>query len=296
MSRHRFRSLTLSCLTLVLILAFHWSFNNDWTLCSSKSKARGPGQKVISYSFFGATEKCEKYKKGLQLNIELVPKFYPDFIIRIYHDENQTLFLTQNYGNFSHVDLCPAKEISFMNIEAEKIVPTTWRFFPIFDPFVEEFHSRDLDSLPSQRELDAVQEFRARQQTQFHIMRDHKYHSAPIMAGMWGAKPTLNLKFARDIMLGLMQNADKDSNHGKDTDQVLLAKHIFPHLKGRVLAHDSYNCGQLYINETKGFPSRRQETEPLNFVGAVEDEKALPILVICPPPCRPMDHKDWLYC
>ena len=61
------------------------------------------------------------------------------------------------------------------------LVPTIWRFLPAVDPLVDEFHSRDLDSLVSQREFDAVNEFRNWKNAQFHIMRDHKMHSAPIL-------------------------------------------------------------------------------------------------------------------
>ena len=64
---------------------------------------------------------------------------------------------------------------------------------------------------------------------------------------------------------------------------------------GRVLAHDSYNCGFLNINKTKGFPTQRLE-EPSNFVGSNSGKMGSPMLEVCPPPCRPFDHKDWIYC
>ena len=64
---------------------------------------------------------------------------------------------------------------------------------------------------------------------------------------------------------------------------------------GRVLAHDSYNCGFLNINKTKGFPTQRLE-EPPNFVGSNSGKMGSPMLEVCPPPCRPFDHKDWIYC
>ena len=55
-----------------------------------------------------------------------------------------------------------------------------WRFVPIFDPLVSEFHSRDLDSIVSQREVAAVNDWLAAENKTFHIMRDHKQHGSAI--------------------------------------------------------------------------------------------------------------------
>ena len=65
------------------------------------------------------------------------------------------------------------------------MAPTIWRFLPLVDPLVGEFHSRDLDSLYSQREVDAVIDFKNVKHAQFHIMRDHKMHSAPILGNIF---------------------------------------------------------------------------------------------------------------
>ena len=66
------------------------------------------------------------------------------------------------------------------------LIPTIWRFLPLVDPLVDEFHSRDLDSQCSQRELDAVGEFQSTEYAQFHIMRDHRMHSAPMLGNLFG--------------------------------------------------------------------------------------------------------------
>ena len=172
------------------------------------------------------------------------------------------------------------------------ITPTVWRFAPILDPDVIEFHSRDLDSLPSLREWKAVEEF-LNFQAQFHVMRDNRAHSAPILAGMWGAKIDQNRNFIISLIKPLFQNALKSESKDKYTDQNLLARFVWPYINGRTLAHDSYNCVQLRINHTKGFPTERLE-EPMNFVGSVQDEFSEPMMDICPPPCR--HNQDWMYC
>jgi len=45
---------------------------------------------------------------------------------------------------------------------------------------VSEFHSRDLDSIVSQREVAAVNDWLAAENKTFHIMRDHKQHGSAI--------------------------------------------------------------------------------------------------------------------
>ena len=63
-----------------------------------------------------------------------------------------------------------------------------WRFAPIVDPLVVEWHSRDLDSRLSEREASAVQDWLYKSSKTFHIMRDHIHHDWPVMAGMFGMR------------------------------------------------------------------------------------------------------------
>ena len=56
-----------------------------------------------------------------------------------------------------------------------------WRFAPVVDPLVSEFHSRDLDSVASTREVDAVKDWRTAKNKTFHIMRDYPLHGVPIL-------------------------------------------------------------------------------------------------------------------
>jgi len=47
-----------------------------------------------------------------------------------------------------------------------------WRFAPMADEYVAEWHSRDLDATILEREVSAVQEWKKTNYT-FHIMRDN---------------------------------------------------------------------------------------------------------------------------
>ena len=60
-----------------------------------------------------------------------------------------------------------------------------WRFAPMADPLVGEWHSRDLDSRVTSREVAAVREWLLSDRP-LHAMRDHPSHKAALMAGAWG--------------------------------------------------------------------------------------------------------------
>ena len=120
---------------------------------------------------------------------------------------------------------------------------------------------------------------------------------------MWGAKPSLmNPDFARFLMKNIVHAAiDKslEESYGKYADQEILARHLYPYISGKVLVHDSYNCIWMRINKTIAFPTRRVENEPFNYVGSPihsDPKGTFPMLEICPLPCRPPDHPDWIYC
>ena len=67
-----------------------------------------------------------------------------------------------------------------------------WRFAPLADYNVIEWHSRDLDSTILAREVAAVQEWRKSNLT-FHIMRDNPAHGTNIMGGMFGVRQDAQL-------------------------------------------------------------------------------------------------------
>ena len=73
-------------------------------------------------------------------------------------------------------------------MDEEKLyIFTTPSYFNI-PPKVDVAVFRDLDSVATERESAAVNEWLASKHA-FHTMRDHPDHGAmPMMAGMWGAK------------------------------------------------------------------------------------------------------------
>ena len=118
--------------------------------------------------------------------------------------------------------------------------------------------SRDCDSRISDREVSAINEW-LNSDKDFHIMRDHPYHSISILAGMWGCRN------------GILRNIDITDKIDKWTqfqrkgvDQDFLGQIIYPLIKDNSLEHDDY--GRF---NSKPFPSKMINKE---FVGEIYDE------------------------
>ncbi len=56
------------------------------SMCSAHAAERGEGQRVLGFSFYGDTKsklgKERQYFEGIRENLELVPKFYPGWVLR----------------------------------------------------------------------------------------------------------------------------------------------------------------------------------------------------------------------
>ena len=138
---------------------------------------------------------------SLSKNISITAaKVYPGWIVRIYHNfHNQSQSenvvhkqLCDLHCQFDHVDLCSVTDIA-RNIPSLTLIDPSllrglngrmFRFLVMLDPDVDIFISRDIDSVIwHQREVDAVDQWQSSNFT-FHLMRDHKFHSATILAGL----------------------------------------------------------------------------------------------------------------
>ena len=62
-----------------------------------------------------------------------------------------------------------------------------WRYAPMADPLVIEWHSRDLGSQITEREVSAVAEWLSTNK-RYHVMRDHPTHSETIQGCCFGMK------------------------------------------------------------------------------------------------------------
>ena len=140
---------------------------------------RGPNLKVVSYSLYGNKSLYVRYLPILSVAVK---EMYPDWIIRVYHDNsinektkceleclNDSKNLPINNIDFCNINKIPAIGL-FETWNAGYLHAMKWRWLPIGDSFVNTFLSRDTDSPIIQREVDAVNTWLASNKSG-HIMR-----------------------------------------------------------------------------------------------------------------------------
>lgn len=113
----------------------------------------------------------------------------------------------------------------------ENQTSTAWRYRVLRESSDYDFFLfRDVDSRFIPREAAAVQEWMLSGQD-FHVMRDHPYHSVPMLAGLWGCTSAGAQKIS-----GLVPDSfDRDLYQ---VDQIFLRQSIWPTARRRVLAHN----------------------------------------------------------
>lgn len=203
-------------------------------------------KKIISFSLWGDDP---KYTVGAVKNALLTEQIYPGWTSRFYVGSSVPIDIIITLKSFENVEVIEMKEPGDWT-------GMFWRFYTCEDADI--MLSRDTDSRLSMREKLAVDEWLSSDKN-FHIMRDHPYHTTEILGGMWGCRN------------GILKNIKKHINdYSKgdfwQVDQNFLKEKIYPIVKNDLFVHDSY----LYYNEEKKlFPSERINKE---FVGDVFDQ------------------------
>lgn len=205
---------------------------------------------VVAYSLWGSGD---MYWSGALKNIELVKKFYPGFISRFYIDNNCKKEL---------IDTIKGDNVEIVLVDSKgSFDGMFWRFWVAEDPDVDIFMSRDCDSRISEREVAAVNEW-LKSDKDFHIMRDHPFHSVSILGGMWACRNGI----LRNINLSkLIENWKNHSIKGCDQD--FLGQVIYPYVRTRSMEHSEFNL--RFGGEIRSFPTIRNNYE---YVGDIFDE------------------------
>ena len=205
---------------------------------------------IISFSLWGDHP---MYWKGALENIKLSKDLYPGWICRFYIDKNSNKDLIESIkGDNVEVILVDSKD-SFHGM--------FWRFWASEDKDVDIFISRDCDSRISEREVLAVNEW-LESGEDFHIMRDHPYHTVPILGGMWGSRRGLMSKIK---LSKLIESWNQYSRKGIDQD--FLGRCVYPLIIDNCLEHSEF--GLKFGGRIRNFPSERKNYE---YVGDVFDE------------------------
>ena len=115
------------------------------TTCGKDAFQRGPGQKVIAYSYYEATRRLgnmnRKYFEGLEANIKLLDKAYPGWKIRLYTDVDpegrKMKTICRLACTHESFDICYALKLPGNPMtNVINMFPMIWRFLPTLDPQV----------------------------------------------------------------------------------------------------------------------------------------------------------------
>lgn len=204
-------------------------------------------KKVISFSLWGSDP---KYTFGALENVKLSKKIYPDWVCRFYIGSSTPVNIMNQLKSFDNCEVIEMNEIGDWT-------GMFWRFYACEDSDV--MISRDTDSRVSTREKLAVEEW-LNSDKDFHIMRDHPWHTTEILGGMWGCR--------NGILKGITKNiSEYKKGNFWQVDQNFLREIIYPNVKDNCFVHDSFFS---YDKNSKKFPSVRVNRE---FVGDVFDDK-----------------------
>jgi protein O-GlcNAc transferase len=208
--------------------------------------------KIISFSLFGNDP---IYQHGALQNLKLSREIYPEWICRFYvSQEISKLLLDKLKKGGAQVIIKVRKSV---------IDGTFWRFLPASENDLDALIVRDADSLITEREALAVNEW-LNSGKGFHIMRDHPNHQSLIMGGMWGCRgrvlPSMKMLIWRWQMLNFLVGKSSFDNYGMD--QAFLSQMVYSRIKSNVLIHSEF---VLFENEkVRPFPEKRKKNE---FVG-----------------------------
>jgi hypothetical protein len=212
---------------------------------------------IISFSIWGNNP---LYWQGAVQNAKLVPEIYgDDWGCKFYYD---------NQVPQKCIDRLIALDAE---VECMGGVDTSWeggfwKHRAALMDGVERIIVRDADSRLSLREKMAVSQWVASGKS-FHIMRDHPYHSVPILGGTWGATKDVALK-----IVALFQGWQYDWTD-KQVDQVFLQQKVWPIIANQCFIHDEIS--PMRNIQCLPFPTKRNGLE---FIGEIFDENNQPNL------------------
>lgn len=210
--------------------------------------------KVISFSLYGDNP---KYTIGAIKNSEVREKFYPDWQMRVYHNDS-----VPNYV----LEQLEANNVVLINTKVDQnVCNAMWRFAPASEKGVEYFISRDCDSRLFERDVAAVEEWIASGKD-FHIIRDHPGgHAWEISAGMWGAKGGF-IENIKEKMDQYIQTSSWVTDRA--VDQRFLQEIIYPQALTSLFVNDEY-----FNYEGIGTPIKRdRKLDDFAFIGEPFDE------------------------
>lgn len=232
--------------------------------------------KVVSFSLWGDKP---MYTRGAVSNLVMGKRLYPNFTYRFYMSE-------ELYDGPLASELeSRGAEVRLGNPRGEAWrVGLYWRLDALLDTKVDVAIFRDADSRPSAREAAAVNSW-IESGLPVHVMRDHRFHTAPIMGGMWGCHPkkvkrlvkglrvSLNLRMDYALTASIEQGKSKHGRYAF-SDQDWLADVVWPKVKDKTLEHIGERAVSKGAYEARAFTAPPQS--PQHFVGQAYSVQGAP--------------------
>jgi hypothetical protein len=219
---------------------------------------------LISFSLYG---KSEVYSCGAVENARLARALFPEW---------QTIFFLDELVSPSvKIEL---ESLGALTVGMGKSTASSgmfWRFHAVELPGVERVIFRDTDSRISSRECLLIQEW-TQSEKELHIIRDHPFHAIPILGGMWGVQGSRAIE---EVRFALESNSSLNpESYG--SDQVFLARAIYPLFSGRMMVHDAiFNFERGVVRPPKR-ASGEFVGERINCLGEPELENRLTLMKV----------------
>ena len=191
---------------------------------------------LIAFSLFGANP---KYCETAVLNVLEQPMMYPHWRCVFFVDASVPADVVERLRDGGRV--IEVTEPALLSAPGPM-----WRFLAYDLPDVHRVMFRDADSVISQREAEAVQEW-IDSGERFHLMRDYPTHTELMLAGLWGvcagALPPM-----RALMDSFLAQPVSSQHFA---DQHFLRSWVWPYARQSLLQHDS----QFGFLQARPFPS-----------------------------------------
>ena len=189
-------------------------------------------EKLVSVSLFGSSK---KYLSGSIRLANSVSGNLPTW---------STVFYLGNSVPSKHEDILISLGAKTIRVnEPENLSASAWRFraCSLGEPGWILF--RDADSVVSRREASAVEQW-VSSGLSAHIIRDHPFHLAPMLAGLWGLRPSSTPWFKETLEAYVFSES-----YG--SDQEFLASKVYPRIVNDCLVHASFHAHE--ISSQQGF-------------------------------------------
>jgi hypothetical protein len=213
--------------------------------------------KCVSFCLYGNDN---VYLDKFVDNLPIYKKFFPDYKIYLFATENYKLNL--QLLNFENLI------IEYKSYQ-DSSIGMMWRYIPILENKADVCFIRDVDYLPSEVEINLINQFLQSNST-FHIIRAHYDHVMPIMGGLFGIKSPLYPLFCDSYFKWKKKNIFPIYN----TDQLFLSNYIYSkviknsliHTSNVAFAYEKYKQFKIENHLLIGVDSDRHSVDPSKII------------------------------